>query len=46
MVFLVTVFYFFPALVRVGLGMFACYTVDEPSMGQFPQNAVALGSYW
>ena len=42
---LVVLFFFYPALVRVALSMFACYKLDDPANTEFPQFAAASARY-
>jgi hypothetical protein len=43
---LVVLFFFYPTLVRVGLGMFACIPLDSPKSGDIHAIANATHGYW
>jgi hypothetical protein len=44
--FMVTVFFFLPALVRTGLGFLACIPLDDPKATPYAWAGLAPGSYW
>lgn len=44
--FMVTIFFFLPALVRSGLGLFACIPLDDPKATPYAWAGLAPGSYW
>lgn len=43
---LVTLFFYFPSLVRVSWSLFACFPVDQPGEGPYPQYQVKPGQYF
>lgn len=42
---IVTLFFFYPILVRVGWSMFACITVDRLNTGAYPEYSAATARY-
>jgi hypothetical protein len=44
--FMVTIFFFLPALVRSGLSFFACIPLDDPNAVPYAWAGLAPGSYW
>jgi hypothetical protein len=44
--FMVTIFFFLPALVRSGLTFFACIPLDNPNAVPYAWAGLAPGSYW
>ncbi|KAF6264689.1 hypothetical protein COO60DRAFT_1266845 [Scenedesmus sp. NREL 46B-D3] len=43
---LVVLFFYFPSLVRVSWSLFACFPVDQPGEGPYPQYLVKPGVYF
>eukprot|EP00882_Tetradesmus_deserticola_P012860 GHRQ01013628.1.p1 GENE.GHRQ01013628.1~~GHRQ01013628.1.p1 ORF type:complete len:755 (+),score=199.59 GHRQ01013628.1:639-2903(+) len=43
---LVVLFFYFPSLVRVSWSLFACFSVDQPGEGPYPQYLVKPGAFF